>query len=47
MNQSMEREIVVLGLKRQRNGHSAINTAETIEKTVNQYDFDKDKIKVI
>jgi hypothetical protein len=42
----MERELVVLGVKRMRGGHAAENVKASIEDIVNQYDFDKSNIVV-
>jgi hypothetical protein len=46
INNLMEKELVILGLKRITGGHSAENVKAKIEEIVNQYRFDKKNIQV-
>ena len=46
INNNFERDLIILELKRLIGSHSVDNTKEIIERIVNQYDFDKRKIKV-
>ena len=46
LNKNLERETLILGLKRLLEGHSAEKVQKAIEEIVKSYDFDKNKIRM-
>jgi hypothetical protein len=44
-NGSFDKQIVVLGMVEMKNGHRAEEVKKAIEQVVNQYKFDKRKIR--